>query len=46
MWELFCKGHEDVKEHARSCSKEERVTCLKATFREKSLRRSMCEAPQ
>jgi hypothetical protein len=47
MWELFCKGLKDVKEHATICSKEEGMTRLKVNFpRTKSLRRSMHEAPQ
>jgi hypothetical protein len=45
--ELFCKGREDVTEHATIRSKEEGMTRLKAYFlRTKSLRRSMREAPQ
>jgi hypothetical protein len=32
MWELFCKGRKDVKEHATIYSKEEGMTCLKSYF--------------
>jgi hypothetical protein len=47
MWELLCKGREDVKEHATICSKEDNMICLKAYFpRTKSLWRSTHEAPQ
>jgi hypothetical protein len=47
MWELFCKGRENVKEHATICSKEVCMILLKAYFlRTKSLRQAMCEAPR
>jgi hypothetical protein len=45
MWELFCKGREDVKEHATICSKEECMTHLKAYFLQKKVFDSQCAKP-